>query len=371
MNRTIRVFFASPGDLEEERLLTADTLPEMSQQSGHTFEFLGFESALATTGRRSQDTINILVDKCDVFLAVFYRRWGQPSRDTVAATSYTEEEFERAKRRLAATGAPEIFCFFKQVDLASVADPGEQLSKVLEFKRRIEGSQEILYRPFATATKFIPLLKEHLLAFAENKLPAPRTPARRIHIPIIADQQPESQQSYELAMMRQANSAAASGHVEEASLIVAAVSQRTRSIEILDTIKRFYEEAGNLDAAQAVLERKLTLLHDRRLAAHEYGAALMQENWFDDLLIGMLKQVPLKKRAAAEQAMRKVFDGPRFHELLIELIAEHFTVGEISSLARFYKGEGASISAKFGRCMGIALPQMEAVLATEYPELFK
>lgn len=78
MNRTTRVFFASPGDLEEERLLTADTLPEMSQQSGHTFEFLGFESALATTGRRSQDTINMLVDKCDVFLAVFHRRWGQP-----------------------------------------------------------------------------------------------------------------------------------------------------------------------------------------------------------------------------------------------------------------------------------------------------
>src|SRR5687768_2354020 len=181
MNRKIGVFFGSPGDLEEERLLTVETLSEMSDQSSFTFEFMGFENALATTGRRPQDVINDMIDRCDVFLAVFHRRWGQPSRDTVAATAYTEEEFERAKRRLATTGAPEIFCFFKQVDLASVADPGEQLSKVLEFKRRIEQSHEILYRQFTTAANFIALLKEHLMAFAENKLPKPRTPARRIH----------------------------------------------------------------------------------------------------------------------------------------------------------------------------------------------
>lgn len=61
---------------------------------------------------------------------------GAAVRETVAATSYTEEEFERAKRRLAATGAPEIFCFFKQVDLASVADHILNCSSKTSFREK-------------------------------------------------------------------------------------------------------------------------------------------------------------------------------------------------------------------------------------------
>jgi uncharacterized protein DUF4062 len=369
--RTIRVFFASPGDLEEERHLTSETLRQMSERSAYTFELLGFENVLATTAHRSQDPINALVDRCDVFLAVFHRRWGQPSRDTVAYTSYTEEEFERAKRRLGNTGAPEIFCFFKHVDLPSLADPGEQLAKVLEFRRRLEESHQVLYRTFTTAAQFAADLEQHLLAFAEGKLPTPRTPERRIHIPIVADQQPESQRSYDLAKAQQAVEAAASGRVEEAVVLMAGVSQTTRNIEILDIIRDFFVGVGNADAAQAVLERKLTLLHDRRLAAREYTAVFMAQPWLDDTVAGMLRQLPPESHAAAEQIIRKLFTGTRFRELLIESMAEHFTVGELLLLARFYKGEGASITAKFGHYVGIVIPEIDAILRAENPEMFE
>src|SRR5258705_5615405 len=39
-------------------------------------------------------------------------------------------------------------------------------------------------------------------------------------------------------------------------------------------------------------------------------------------------------------SIRKMFTG-RLRELLIDALADHFSVGEISALARFYRGEGA------------------------------
>lgn len=366
----IRVFFASPGDVEEERQLASEMLQRLSARSDYVFELLGFESALAATAHRPQDIINTFVDQCDVFLAVFHRHWGQRSPDTVAYTSYTEEEFERAKRRLESTGAPEIFCFFKQIDLPSLADPGSQLTKVLEFKRRLEESHQILYRTFATADRFQADLENHLVAFAKGELPIPRTPVRRIHLPIITDQLPETERLYDLAMVRQANEAGINDHVETAIALMAQVSQTTRNIEVLDAIRQFFELADNPDAAQAVLEKKLTLLHDRRLAANEYTVVFMAQPWLDDVVAGMLKQIPYEDHAKAELIIRRLFTGTRFRELLIESMSEHFTVGELLSLTRFYRGEGATISAKLGHYIGTVVPQINAILASENPELF-
>lgn len=370
MTRTIRVFFASPGDLEEERHQVSETLRQMSERSEHNFEFQGFEQVFATTARRPQDVINKIVDECDVFIAVFHRRWGQPPRDTVTYTSYTEEEFHRAKLRFVSTGFPEIFCFFKQVDLPSLADPGEQLTKVLEFKRCLEESHQVLYRTFSTVAQFTADIKQHLLAFAEGKLPTPRSPQRSFHIPIIDDQKPDSNRSYHLNKVSQAINAASSGRIEEAVILMAGVSQTTRDIELLDLIRGFYISTTNLDAAQAVLEKKLTLLQDRRLAANEYVAVLMSEHWLDDLVAGMLRNIPQEQHSVTEQTIRKLFTGTRFQELMIEYLAKYFTVGELLSLTRFYQGEGASIIAKFGRTMGIMIPEINAMLASENPELF-
>jgi hypothetical protein len=371
IQRTIRVFFASPGDLEEERRVFAEVLRRLSDCSCHRFLPLGFENALAATGHRPQDIVNALVDECDVFLAVFHRRWGQYSPDTVTYTAYTEEEFERASRRLAKTGVPEIFCFFKHVDLSSLADPGEQLAKVFEFRRRLEESRQVLYRTFATVAQFASELERHLLAYAGGELPTPRTAQRRIHLPILADREPETERAHDLAMMHQACLVADSGRLEEAAVLFARISQTSRNIEVLDITRRFFDQAGNSDAAQSVLERKLTLLHDRRLAAHEYAAVLMSHQWLDDVVAGMLRQIPPENHKAAEHVIRKLFTGTRFRELMIESMAEHFTVGELLSLARFYRGEGATVAAKLGHYMGVAVPEINSLLAEENPDLFK
>jgi Domain of unknown function (DUF4062) len=371
MARTIKVFFASPGDLEEERHLTIETLRNMSSQSIHDFKFLGYENVLATTGTRPQDVINTLIDQCDVFIAVFFRRWGQSQQDTVAYTSYTEEEFARAKHRFLSTGSPEIFCFFKQIDLPSLSDPGKQLNKVLEFKSRLEQSHKIFYRPFSTAAQFADEIEQHLTKFVEGKLPIPRNPIRNLHIPIVEDQKPDKSRSTDLAKVNQAITSANSGHLEEATILMAGVSQTTRDIGLLDTMRKFYEETNNPDASQAVLEKKITLLRDRRLAAHEYLAVLMPEHCLNDLISNNWANLPQEKHQGTEKKLRKLFSGTRFHELMIESMAKYFTVGELIALTNFYRGDGASIKEKADRVLGNMLPEILTTLAEEDPELFK
>jgi hypothetical protein len=368
--REIRVFLASAGDVEEERHLFREVLATLSSRRGVRFTPLGWEDTLAVTGRRPQDVINGLVDQCDVFVAVFHRRWGQNAPEAVANTSYTEEEFERALRRLGATGSPEIFCFFKHIDLASLADPGEQLQKVLGLRRRLEESRQVLYRTFGTAADFVTELEAHLVAFAEDALPAPRTPGRRIHLPILEDRGPELDREHGLALLSQAKLAAEAGRVEEAAALFARLSQTSCNIQILDMTRLFFDQAGNSDAAQAVLERKLALLHDRRLAAHEYVAVLMFHGWLEELVAATLATVPEQTRETVRTTLTTAFTGSRFRELLIDSMAEHFSVGELLSLARFYRGEGRSVASKLGQYMGTAIPSIIAIMASENPELF-
>lgn len=98
--REIRVFLASPGDLEIERQVFYEILPQLSLPLGVEFIPTGYELAPATVGERPQDLINRSVDACDVFVAVFHRRWGQGASDSVGSASYTGEYTKGASRLL-------------------------------------------------------------------------------------------------------------------------------------------------------------------------------------------------------------------------------------------------------------------------------
>src|SRR5580704_3041401 len=147
--RTIKVFIASPGDLAVERRAFKDVIDELNKGYGRgahvTFEPLGWEDALSTVGRRSQSVINQDIDACDVFILVMWRRWGQEAPDAKPYSSYTEEEFHRALDRYEKTGKPTINVFLKHIDPGQMADPGEQLKKVLLFRKKLEDSRKVLY----------------------------------------------------------------------------------------------------------------------------------------------------------------------------------------------------------------------------------
>jgi hypothetical protein len=307
---------------------------------------LGFEDVLATSGHRPQDLINNLVDACDIFVLAYHRRWGQSSPDVVGHTSYTDEEFGRATRRFTSKGRPEIFCLFKHVDLAALADPGTELTKVLEFRKRLERSGSVLYRTFSRLEEFVSNLENHLAAFTSSTLPGSGSPRAEIVLPIIADLEPETEWSQDLAILEGALHSAQNGRREEASVLFARLSQTSRSVQVIDAARQFFEGTGNADAAQTLLERKVTLLRDRRLAAHEYMAVLTSK--------GVLEQIASRVDARTAE----VFRSGKFKDLMLDSMAEYFTVGELLALARFYSGDGGTITSKFGEYITVALPKM-------------
>jgi hypothetical protein len=128
----VSVFLASFGDVEHEREVFYRVVEEHnSAGADRPLTALGWELLPRTSGMRPQTLINDMVDACDLFVLVMSMVWGRPATDSPIGTSYTEEEFKRAAARFNATGTPKIVCYFKQVPLDVLADPGPQLQQVL------------------------------------------------------------------------------------------------------------------------------------------------------------------------------------------------------------------------------------------------
>jgi hypothetical protein len=83
-------------------------------------------------------------------------------------SSYTEEEFNLALSLWKKKKSPKVLVFFKNVDRAYLADPGPELTKVLNFRKKLESGRAILIRNFSTETEFGQEIDRHLRAFAQG-----------------------------------------------------------------------------------------------------------------------------------------------------------------------------------------------------------
>jgi hypothetical protein len=146
--RLIRVFIASPGDLGPERQRAREVADELNSTLGRQFDveidLLGWEDTLPGVGR-PQALINSDVDNCDLFIGLLWKRWGTPSGEDFSSGF---EEFERVRRRNQRTGQPEIWLAFKHVDPSQLADPGDQLKRVLAFKQAQIAARIVLFKEF-------------------------------------------------------------------------------------------------------------------------------------------------------------------------------------------------------------------------------
>jgi hypothetical protein len=161
--RILRVFLASPGDLVPERQAAREIVADLNDVVGREFgihiDLLGWEDTMPGAGR-PQALINEDVDQCDLFIGVLWKRWGMP---TGTATSGFHEEFTRAFSRNKDASSPELWLAFKQVDAGALADPGEQLKQVLEFKAEITNSRGLLYKEFISTQDWSRELQRWLL----------------------------------------------------------------------------------------------------------------------------------------------------------------------------------------------------------------
>lgn len=158
----VKIFLASPGDLAEERNLFPGVLRLLNDVVGrrlnHRLEPLGWEDALPNWGR-PQALINQDVRQCEVFIMLLWKRWGMPSGQY---SSGTEEEFEIAYERYRKTGSPHLLLYFRSVPQDMMADPGEQLQRVINFRTRIETERIGLFKTYDTPDQWRDHLMKHI-----------------------------------------------------------------------------------------------------------------------------------------------------------------------------------------------------------------
>lgn len=150
--RVLSIFVASPGGVSEERDAVEAVAARLNSSIGRiqniNINVRRYEHLIGNVGN-PQEQINTHADDSDVFIGIVHRRWGSDTGN--GFDSGFNEEFSRALRRWQQSGAPRIGLFFKEVDAESIRDPGEQLQKVLNFKREIEEQHVAFYNSFTSA----------------------------------------------------------------------------------------------------------------------------------------------------------------------------------------------------------------------------
>src|SRR5262249_46172065 len=116
----VRVFVASPGDVQEERNSMEGVVDELNRlfdaiapERGVRVELMRWETRAHPAGGRPQANINAQIRNYDIFVGIMWKRFGSPPGDpTGRAQSGTEEEFNIAYDRWEKTGTPEILMYF-------------------------------------------------------------------------------------------------------------------------------------------------------------------------------------------------------------------------------------------------------------------
>lgn len=284
VKRRIKVFLASPGDLASEREKFKLAIHQLNMGFGDganvEFDAKGWENTLSLMGRRSQSIINQDIDDCDVFILALYRRWGQSAPDAVPYSSYTEEEFHRALGRWERERKPEIFVFFKRVDAESESDPGEQLKRVMDFRRHLEETRQVLCRYFENESGFISEVERHLRAFVKGELPRSDIKADSLVLPLSALKEVEKAKDFALRSLKEAIRArdaekeayarlakvqlemaefaaalSRDGRIEFASQQFSRLIVDSQDIAVLYLGYEFFNGTGDLDSAKKALEK--------------------------------------------------------------------------------------------------------------------
>lgn len=166
--RKVRIFVASPGDVQAERDQLARVIDELNLTIGAiapeknvVLELVRWETHVAPgLGRDAQEVVNRQIGDYDIFIGILWKRMGSP---TAVARSGTEEEFRQAyakwerQKRL-----PVLFYFCQQpFPPPRTLEEVDQLRKVVEF--RAELSHKGLIFDYPEHETLDDLVRPHLL----------------------------------------------------------------------------------------------------------------------------------------------------------------------------------------------------------------
>jgi hypothetical protein len=151
--QSIKIFLASPGDVEAERDALSslvreinDVLAFLAPNDSLRLELLRYETHTFPDIGQAQEVINRQIpDDYEIFIGVMWRRCGTPTK---TSESGTIEEFQRALVRREKTGRPVIMFYFceEPVPFPTLEDL-EQLAKVVRFRTELNSKGYTLSYP--------------------------------------------------------------------------------------------------------------------------------------------------------------------------------------------------------------------------------
>lgn len=256
----LRVFIASPGGLEDERNRFRATVEEVNREANErqiTFIPVGWEYATSGLGR-PQEKINAEVERCDYMILVLHDRWGTPPAAEGSYTSGTEEEYEVARRCASDAQMPmrNIAVLFKGVPAHQLSDPGEQLRKVLAFKKRLEQERSLFFKTFDSTSEYERELRALLFGWMrEEEEGAAATQSDPGPPPNEAPDGPAEAEGQAANVLERAAELVDAGRFTEAeSLYASAVVART-DVDAMTQYARFLRRSGRLDLAKTMSDR--------------------------------------------------------------------------------------------------------------------
>ena len=170
----LRIVVASPSDVQAERKALSTVVDELNRgvarDRGLQLSITRWEDD-AYAGFHPQGPQGLIdailrIEDCDIFIGMFWKRFGTPVSD---AGSGTEHEFQRAYEAWKQQRRPHIMMYFNQrAYTPKTKAEAEQWTHVLAFRESFP--PEGLWWPYRGKTQFEQLVRQHLTQFIRQEL---------------------------------------------------------------------------------------------------------------------------------------------------------------------------------------------------------
>ena len=170
--RLIRVFVASPSDVADERNALQPIIASINQSTGRrlggVFELVKWETdtypGVSVGGAQAVINPQVDVEKCELVIGIFWRRFGTPNALAESGTVY---EIERACASALQRGKPHVMVYFcERPSNPRSVEEADQLRKVLEFRDRLKDVG--LFSSYENVQQFTNLVRQHLSNFLQD-----------------------------------------------------------------------------------------------------------------------------------------------------------------------------------------------------------
>jgi HEAT repeat protein len=176
--RALRIVVASPSDVQRERDVLPQVIEELNRgiaaDRGLSLELLRWETdsypGFHPEGPQGLIDSTLTIEKCDVLIGIFWKRFGTPTKD---AESGTEHEILVAYETWKREFSPQIMVYFNQKPYRPKSQSEiQQSERVLAFRNQFP--KEGLYWLYKGTAQFERLVRQHLTHFIRQRFQAPQ-----------------------------------------------------------------------------------------------------------------------------------------------------------------------------------------------------